>query len=138
MSALAKDFWLVVEDDDNDYLLFYRACARALKGQPRIHRENDGAAAKAYLTETGEAPCLIVSDLNMPQMNGLELLDWVRHQDAFSKVPFVILSSSSADRDVQSAHALGADHYQVKPLDPGLFLRLLKQLNTLSPLPEPG
>ena len=129
MTGGEKDLWLVVENDDDDFLLFSRACSRALDREPCIHREKDGAAAKQFLAESRQAPRLIISDLNMPGMNGLEFLEWVRQQDTFNRVLFVMLSNSAVERDVTTARNLGADDYQVKPSEFPKFVSLIKKLN---------
>src|SRR5688572_6797734 len=104
MARAAKEkLWLVVEDDDNDFLLFCRACSRALSPPPCIHREKDGAAAQTFLCEYTGAPCLIVSDLNMPKMTGLELLAWIRKREELRRVPFFLLTSSVVAHDIRTA-----------------------------------
>ncbi len=108
-----QDSWLLVEDDDNDFLFFRRACGSAFSKPPLLHRECDGFAAKTFLSANAELPGLIVSDLMMPRMDGLQLLQWVRGQPRFEPVPFVLLSSSDFERD--RAESLGADDYFVKP-----------------------
>ena len=130
MACLSNELWLVVEDDDNDFFLFRRACSRALDREPCIHRENDGLSAMEFLSEHSQAPTLIISDLKMPQMNGLELLAWVRQQDNLSEIPFVMLSSSNLEQDVTAAEQLGAVDYQVKPSDFLKFVGMIKELET--------
>jgi two-component system, chemotaxis family, chemotaxis protein CheY len=122
--------WLVVEDDDDDFFLFCRACSRALEPQPILHREKDGVAAKTFLRNNPGAPRLIVSDLKMPGMNGLKLLQWVRSQAALSKVPFIMLSNSNDEQDVTAARAYGVDDYQVKPFDLRDYRELVQGLAT--------
>ena len=130
VASLTSDLWLVVEDDDNDFLLFRRACARALNPQPLVHRENDGVAAKNFLSQNAETPRLIVSDLKMPNMGGLEFLQWVRNQSALRQVRFIMLSSSDAERDVNAARTFGVDDYQVKPSGIGALTRLVQKMET--------
>jgi two-component system response regulator len=130
MALSGKDFWLVVEDDDNDFLLFRRACARALSPQPTIHRESNGTSAQEYLSRGSCHPQLIISDLKMPKGDGLELLEWLRKRQEFRRIPFVMLSSSSAHTDVEQAQELGADSYRVKPTEFNQLLLLVKELAT--------
>ena len=131
MDCLTKELWLVVEDDDNDFFLFRRACFRALDREPCVHREKNGLSAKAFLSKHAQPPTLIVSDLKMPQMNGLELLAWVRQQDDLSGIPFVMLSSSNVQKDVTAAEQLGATDYQVKSADLGELVYMIKGMNAL-------
>src|SRR5690349_19021130 len=115
MYGIANNFWLIVEDSDDDFLLFRRACSRALNPEPMILRVKDGAAAQTILRSM--KPRLIVSDLNMPGLTGLELLKWVRRQDELQFLRFVMLTSSSLEQDIKSAERLGVDDYRVKPTD---------------------
>ncbi len=128
MESSSKGFWLLVEDDDNDYTLFRLACYRAFGHEPPLWRECDGDAAKEFLATHPEKPELIISDLKMPRMNGLELLSWVRQSGNLSNIRFVMLSNSEVDRDVQRAEKLGADQYRVKPAEFQDFVQLVKEL----------
>jgi CheY-like chemotaxis protein len=87
MDELAQsNLWLVVEDDDNDYFFFRRACSFALDPVPLIHREVNGNGAKAFLISNPAKAKLVVSDLNMPEVNGFELLEWVRQHPSLKQL----------------------------------------------------
>jgi two-component system chemotaxis response regulator CheY len=72
---------------------------------------------------------LIVTDINMPDINGLELVSFVKRTDAYRSIPLVIISTEGAERDREKGLGLGADAYLVKPFDPdelrGIALDLL-------------
>lgn len=129
MSQSIPDFWLVVEDDDDDFFLFRRACSVALDPPPTIRREVDGTTAKAFLSSSAERPNLVISDLKMPQMNGLELLEWLRHEPKLHKLRFIILSSSELDQDVQTSRRLGVDDYRVKPNELRKFVQIIREVS---------
>jgi CheY-like chemotaxis protein len=126
---------LYAEDEENDAFLMRRAFAKAGVGNP-LFVVNDGAAAILYLAGEGEyserdkypLPCLLLLDLNMPRQSGLEVLKWVRSQLAFQSLPVVILTSSSQDRDIRSAHKLGASGYLVKPASSEKLIELVAGL----------
>ena len=113
---------LYAEDEENDAFLMRRAFAKARVPMP-LQIVVDGAAAIRYLSGTGEfadrakypLPCLLLLDLNLPRQSGIEVLEWVRTQRSLRTIPIVILTSSSQDRDIRSAYALGANGYLVKP-----------------------
>jgi two-component system chemotaxis response regulator CheY len=71
---------------------------------------------------------LILTDINMPDINGLELLSFVRKNANFSKTPVLVVTSEGSDRDREKALALGANGYLVKPFQPEELLTLVKEL----------
>ena len=113
---------LYAEDEANDVFLMERAFAKAGITNP-LQTVIDGAAAIRYLQGAGEfadrkhfpLPGLLLLDLNLPRRSGLEVLKWVREQPSLRSLPVVILTSSSQDRDIGAAYALGANGYLVKP-----------------------
>jgi CheY-like chemotaxis protein len=114
---------LYVEDETNDIRLMRYAWARA--GVPNSLRVvEDGQEAVLYLSGTGRygnreqypIPGLILLDLKLPKMSGLDLLSWIRTQPPLQGVRIVALSSSSRRPDIGSAHALRVDAYVVKPV----------------------
>jgi CheY-like chemotaxis protein len=126
---------LYAEDEDNDAFLMQRAFIKACVSNP-LQIVVDGSAAIRYLTGTGEftnrtkfpLPCLLLLDLNLPRQSGLEVLKWVREQESFRGLPAVILTSSSQDRDIGSAYALGANGYLVKPASSEKLIEIVKDL----------
>jgi CheY-like chemotaxis protein len=114
-------FILLAEDNEDDVLLMKRALGRAGLVNP-VHVVNDGAEAIEYLKGAVEArssgseiPLLICLDLNMPTMNGFDVLGWIREQPNLRGVPVVIISQSDNRPDINRATHLGANSYLVKP-----------------------
>lgn len=126
---------LYVEDDDNDVFLFQRAFTKAGFSHP-IFVATDGLCAIEYLTGQGRyvnralypAPKLMVVDLKMPRMSGVELLVWIRKNPAYSKLPFVLLSSSNYSTDIHAAFVQGANGYLIKPSDASELIQRLQAL----------
>ena len=71
---------------------------------------------------------LIVTDINMPDINGLELVSFVKGNDAYRAIPLIIISTESSDRDREKGLSLGADAYLVKPFDPDDLLQIASDL----------
>ena len=71
---------------------------------------------------------LIVTDINMPDINGLELVSFVKGNAAYRSIPLIIISTESSDRDREKGLSLGADAYLVKPFDPDDLLRIAHDL----------
>ncbi len=71
---------------------------------------------------------LIVTDINMPDINGLELVSFVKGNQAYCSIPLIIISTESSDRDREKGLGLGADAYLVKPFDPDDLLEIARDL----------
>ena len=113
---------LYAEDDGNDALLANYAFEKAQILNPLVVVP-DGKAAIEYLAGTGQyanrteypLPCLILLDLKLPRVSGLEVLKWIRSQPSVCTLPVLILTSSNQDGDVHRAYILGANGYLMKP-----------------------
>jgi CheY-like chemotaxis protein len=115
---------LLVEDNPIDLDLTLRAFAAKKLSNP-IHTARDGEEALQYMErwEKGEPkPVVILLDLNMPKINGLEVLQKIKSHPDFKTIPVVILTTSSESSDLQAAYQLGANSYIVKPVDFAKFL----------------
>jgi len=126
---------LLAEDDVNDALLVERALSRAGIHNP-IMIVRDGQEAIDYLEGKGPfadrknfpLPTLALLDIKMPKKNGLEVLEWVRHNGGGLKLlPVIIMSSSSIQEDIDRAYQLGVNAYLVKPT---AFDELVETLKT--------
>ena len=113
---------LVAEDDPTDAYFFQRAFRRA--GLPvTLHFVRDGQEVLDYLQGSGQfadrtlhpRPQLVLLDLNMPRLDGFQVLTWIRKQPSLHHLQVVIFSSSDEPKDISRAHALGANSYLVKP-----------------------
>jgi two-component system, chemotaxis family, response regulator Rcp1 len=128
--------WLVVEDSADDFLLLQRACAH-LSSPPVLRRLDNGVHAQGYLnreqenwlTDLDAQPALVISDLNMPCMNGLELLAWFKGQPHLRRIPFVLMTDSTSPRDRHRARHLGADGFVVKPSE---FIELIRTVQQVA------
>lgn len=121
---------LLVEDNPVDIDLTKRAFARRNLPNPiEVARDGEEALACIARWEAGEpTPLLILLDLKLPRVSGLEVLaQWKAH--AVSRaIPVVVLSSSAEDKDIQAAYQLGANSYIVKPIDFSRFLDVAAQI----------
>jgi CheY-like chemotaxis protein len=110
---------LLVEDNPMDVDLTLRAFKKRKIANP-ILVARDGEEALAWLPrwEAGEAlPAVILIDLKLPRVSGLEVLRQIKAHPKFAPIPVVVLTSSSQDDDIKSAYELGANSYIVKPVD---------------------
>jgi CheY-like chemotaxis protein len=113
---------LLVEDEKNDVFLMEGAFEKA-SVPVRVQVARDGREALRYLRGEGEYadrkqypwPCLMLLDLNLPYVHGLEVLKQVREEPRLRKLIVVVLTSSTADSDIERAYDLGANSYLSKP-----------------------
>ena len=122
---------LLVEDNPMDVDLTLRAFARRKLANP-IEVARDGEEALAYLQrwEAGEElPVVILLDINLPKVNGLEVLHHIKSHPVSQKVPVIILTTSAEDRDIQVAYKKGANSYIVKPVDFTKFVEVASQID---------
>ncbi|HVW04908.1 MAG TPA: response regulator [Vicinamibacterales bacterium] len=117
---------LLVDDDPDDVTLAMRALARQNLAN-RVHVVGDGAEALAYLRDSAR-PRLVLLDLKLPKVTGLEVLEQIRNDQRLKTLPVVILTSSREEPDVARAYALGANSYIVKPVDFDQFLRAVSEV----------
>jgi CheY-like chemotaxis protein len=123
---------LLVEDNAADVRLTREALGE-LQVQHRLMVAEDGLAALKYLTaepdgEPANRPDLILLDLNMPRMSGLEFLAVVKSSEQFKSIPVIVLSSSAAQDDVSAAYRLNANSYMQKPLEIDQFISVLHNI----------
>lgn len=110
---------LLVEDNPVDLDLTLRAFAsRKLANPVNVARDGEEALAWIPRWEAGEKwPAVILLDLKLPRVDGLEVLRQIKSHPGLQAIPVVVLTSSREDRDVNSAYRLGANSYIVKPMD---------------------
>jgi len=132
---------LLVENDDVDAMIVERTI-RDLKIANQLVRANDGEQAIDYLRDRGNrSPCLILLDLNMPKMNGIEFLKEAKADEDIKMMPVVVLTTSHEQRDIVESFELSVAGYMVKSVDYAEFKETMRAINeywTLSEIPEPA
>lgn len=121
---------LLVEDNPMDADLTLRAFAKRKLANP-VHLARDGEEALAWLPrwEAGEpTPLVILLDLKLPRVSGLEVLRRIKEDKRWRNIPVVVLTSSTDDLDVRTAYRLGANSYIVKPVDFDKFMEVATQI----------
>jgi CheY-like chemotaxis protein len=129
--SIGKRPILLVEDNPVDLDLTLRAFKRRKLTNP-IEVARDGEEALEWVERTaaiGEGyPVLILLDLKLPKVDGLEVLRHLKTHPSFRAVPVVVLTTSSESADVQTAYQLGANSYIVKPVDFEKFIEVAAQI----------
>jgi two-component system, chemotaxis family, response regulator Rcp1 len=123
---------LLVEDNPGDVRLTQEALKEA-KFRNTVHVVGDGIEALAYLRQQGKysaatRPHLVMLDLNMPRMDGREVLEAIKKDPDLRRIPVVVLTSSEAETDIARAYELHANCYVTKPVDIDHFLQVVKSI----------
>ena len=123
---------LLVEDNPGDVRLT-REALREGKVRNNLNVAPDGVEALAYLRRQGRyadatRPDLILLDLNLPKMDGREVLEAVKADASLRNIPIVILTSSQAEQDIVRAYDLHANCYVTKPVDLDQFIHVVKSI----------
>jgi CheY-like chemotaxis protein len=127
---------LLAEDNPNDVELTLEALAENKIANP-IVVVKDGVEALAYLRREGiyeqfekGNPCMVLLDIKMPRMDGIETLRAIRTDEKLKSIPTVILTSSREDKDIVNAYGLGVNAYVIKPVVFQKFVEAVKQIGS--------
>lgn len=137
---------LFVEDSTDDAMLTMRALKKSGFANKLFHVK-DGAEAidflyykGNYISRNKENPKLILLDLKMPKVSGIEVLEKLKLDPNLKCIPVVVLTSSKEDLDIQKCYALGVNSYIVKPVESDNFFNVIKEIGLywmiLSQLPN--
>jgi len=124
---------LLVEDDPGDELITREAFEHN-KLKNNLHVAHDGEEALDFLYKRGEyggapRPDLILLDLNLPKYDGRQLLEKVKSDPELSRIPVVVLTTSSAEEDILRSYELHANAYVTKPVDLDQFITAVRQID---------
>ena len=130
---------LLAEDDKVDAMTVRRAFNDLKVGNPLVHTVN-GEDALKYLKGNGnKKPCVILLDLNMPKMNGIEFLRVIKADDSLRSIPVIVLTTSKEEQDKIESFKLSVAGYIIKSVDYKKFVDAVKVIDlywTLSELPS--
>jgi CheY-like chemotaxis protein len=124
---------LLVEDDPGDELITREAFEHN-KLHNRLHVAHDGEEGLNYLYQRGahedaKRPDLILLDLNLPKYDGRQLLEKIKSDPDLSRIPVVVLTTSSAEEDILRSYKLHANAYVTKPVDLDQFINAVRQID---------
>ncbi len=129
---------LLVEDDAVDAMAIKRAL-KEVEAPGELKIVGNGEEALDYLRDnSNEMPGIILTDLNMPRMNGIELIRELKNDDALKRIPVIVLTTSKEEQDRIESFNLSAAGYMIKPIDHHQFVDVVKTINmywSMSELP---
>ena len=130
---------LLVEDDSVDAMTAKRAFKDLNIANPLVHTLNGEEALKYLKSEENKKPCIILLDLNMPRMNGIEFMQVIKVDGKLKKIPIVVLTTSREERDKVESFRLSVAGYMLKSIDYKKFVEAMRTIDiywTLSELPN--
>ena len=124
---------LIAEDSDEDFEALKRLMKRMAVQNP-IYRCTDGDEVLDFIYQEGEyensssapRPSIILLDLNLPGIDGRDILDRLKHDRNFKEIPIVVFTTSSNPRDIDLCYDMGANGYLIKPMDSDELKRTIK------------
>jgi CheY-like chemotaxis protein len=124
---------LLVEDDPGDVLMTQEAFEEH-KVRNKLNVVHDGEEALSYLRREGDfadapRPDLILLDLNLPRVDGREVLQVIKNDEDLRRIPVVVLTTSQADEDILRSYSLHANAYVTKPVDFERFIAVVRQID---------
>jgi len=127
---------LIAEDDDGHAALIEKNLRRAGMGKP-CHRLRDGQEALEYFLGLGNMPqgktahgYLLLLDINLPRVNGIEVLRRMKEHEMLRRVPVLMLSTTDNPQEVEACHSIGCNFYLTKPTDPEAFAQAINCLGS--------
>lgn len=135
MDTKNKNAILLVEDNPSDARLTIMALEERKLANKIVHVK-DGQEALDYIFAQGtfsnrimeDFPSVILLDLKMPKVSGIEVLQKIKSDERTKRIPVVVFSSSQEDPDVQACYNLGVNSYIVKPLDFDTFMKVVSEM----------
>ena len=123
---------LIVEDNDGDVVLFEKAFEQ-IKSDKKVQFVSDGEEALNFLFrkkgyEDAQRPDLVLLDLNLPKVNGREVLNVIKSDPGMKSIPVIVFTSSLAEKDILECYNLHANSYVIKPMDYYEFLETVRKL----------
>ncbi len=120
---------LLIEDDSVDAMTVKRALRELRVTNPLAHVENGEEALDYLRNANNERPCLILLDINMPIMNGIEFLQAVKALPGLNLIPVVALTTSDEQEDKVDSFALGVAGYMRKPVEYQQFVEMIRTID---------
>ncbi|HSM99110.1 MAG TPA: response regulator [Gallionella sp.] len=130
---------LLVEDDQVDVMTVKRALKDIHVTNPVVNLENGEEALKYLRNPDNAKPCIILLDLNMPIMNGIEFLQVAKRDDRLKRIPVIVLTTSGEQQDKVNSFDLGVAGYMAKPVDYRQFVEVMRTIDsywTISEMPQ--
>ena len=127
---------MLVEDDTVDAMTVKRALKEIKISNGLIHVKNGEEALDHLLDEEKEQPCIVLLDLNMPIMNGVEFLEERAKHDQLITIPVIVLTTSKDEQDKMDSFKKSISGYMVKPVDYNQFVNVIKTIDLYWSLSE--
>jgi two-component system, response regulator len=126
-----EDVQILLVEDNPDDVAFTKRVLRKSKLDSNLEVAGDGLEAKTALEKmanSGSLPSMVLLDINLPDISGIDLLTKLKADPRFKDIPVVMLTGSNTDDDIQKSYDLGASTYLVKPISSDALMIVMKML----------
>ena len=127
---------LLVDDDNTDALLFKRAIEHLKLTNPVVHLPDCREALEYLMNPENPKPWVVLTDLNTPKMNGIELIKEVKNNESLKQTIIIVLSGSGDPTDIAECFRCGAAGYMVKPSNHKQLIEMIRAIHTYWALSE--
>ncbi len=126
---MSKKTILLIEDNQDDIDLTIRALKKSKYSDDiKLEVATDGVEAIEYFNNGSEKPFLVLLDLNLPRINGFQVIDKMKNDDNLKFIPIIILTSSRERKDMIKSYEFGANGYIQKPIDFNEFIEVIRKI----------
>ncbi len=126
---MSKKTILLVEDNQDDIDLTKRAFNKSkYSGDIKLEVATDGVEAFEYFNDGNEKPFLVLLDLNLPRINGFQVIKKLKNDEILKFIPIIILTSSREKKDMIKSYKLGANGYIQKPIEFKDFIEMIQKI----------
>jgi len=125
---------IIAEDDEGHALLIKRNLKRSGIANPILHFKNGEEVLSFFFDKdsdyfsNNESAYIILLDIKMPKVDGIEVLEKLKKSDSTKKIPIIMITTTDNPKEIQACHALGCNSYIVKPIDYQKFIEIVKRL----------
>lgn len=127
---MTNAFRILIADDDDDDVFFFRQAISEMNVACHVESFQNGSLLLDHLSSSKTLPSLIILDLNMPRMNGFEVLEKLKEDERLKPIPAYILTTSQNESDIKKCTELGSDGFYTKPLEYSGYTTIIENILT--------
>ncbi len=119
---------IIAEDEEDHLYLIEKALSEIRDYELTIYKTNNGVELLNFIYQDNFMPDIILLDIDIPEINGFEVIKEIKKKEKYDRIPILILSTSNNEKDIQKASELGCDGYIIKPFSYGSYFNIIKDI----------